>query len=296
MSQFFLQEGDNQSKALTSTSANHVANMAKEYLQTLKKELNDISLVDTTVELIGSVNPTILNNGVSKEFLENIPNKLQQIIQAQSLIAWLREAIKEKEEMLEKIKHLSSKDWCNKFSKQYPEPPTKMSYLTDYEYYISLSVKEKNKYYHLETTCAVIGKLIHPEGSLSEAREKLKERINSPHDLRGSGRDALVYTYTPTVSVEDIDNIFFTLQDQHRTAQAELNAIKHKCEVAISQSIIECENKYTKEMQEYNTAMSEIISSYNLWKEEETQKVSKLKIIIPNDLIGIYNTIKQLGK
>jgi SpoVK/Ycf46/Vps4 family AAA+-type ATPase len=53
---------------------------------------------------------------------------------------------------------------------------------------------------------------------------------------------------------------------------------------------------YTKEMQEYNATMSEIISAYNLWKEKETQKVSKLKIIIPNDLVSIYNTITQLGK
>jgi hypothetical protein len=296
MSQFFLQEGDNQSIALTSTSANHVANMAKEYLQTLKKEMNDISLVATTVELIGSGNPTILNKGKNKEFLDSISIKLHTIVQAQSLIAWLREAIKEKDKMLREISATSVKEWCNKNDKNYPEAPIKESFLTEEEFYNSLSVKTKNNYYQLETLCAVIGKYIHPDGSLSEAREKLKEKINNPNDLKGSGRDALVYTYTPTVSIEEIDNLFFTLQDQHRSAQAELNAMKHKCEVAISQSIIECENKYTKEMQEYNATMSEIISSYNLWKEEEARKVSKLKIIIPNDLIGIYNTIKQLGK
>lgn len=296
MKQFFLQEGDTQSKALTSTSANHVANMAKEYLQTLKKEMEDISLVNITVELIGSSNPTILNKGKNKEFLDSISNKLHTIIQAQSLIAWLREAIKEKDKMLREISATSVKEWCSKNDKNYPEAPIKESSLTEEEFYNSLSVKTKNNYYQLETLCAVIGKFIHPNGSFSEARETLKEKINAPHDLKGSGRDAMVYTYTPTVSVDEVENIFFTLQNQHREAQAELNAMKHKCDVAISQSIIECETKYTKEIQEYNAVMNELVNSYALWKEEETQKTSKLKIIIPNDLINIYNTITQLGK
>lgn len=296
MKQFFLQEGDTQSKALTSTSANHVANMAKEYLQTLKKEMDNISLVDTKVELIGAGKSALLNIGKNRNFLNNISNKLNIMIKTQSLIAWLREAIKEKDKMLREISSTSLKEWCSKNGNNYPEVPIKEPSLTEEEYYNSLSVKTKNNYYHLETTCAVIGKYIHPDGNLSKAREDLKEKMNAPHDLEGSGRDALIYTYTPTVSVDEIDNVFFNLQNQHREAQAELNAIKHKCEVAISQSVIECETKYTKEIQEYNALMSTLTNFYNLWKEEETQKTSKLKIIIPNDLVDIYNTVTQLGK
>lgn len=76
---------------------------------------------------------------------------------------------------------------------------------------------------------AVIGKYIHPDDVLSDERKKLKNRIQHPHQVDGKGRDALIYTYEPSVSAEDVDNTFYELQKKHREVQAQLNSMKHDC-------------------------------------------------------------------
>lgn len=179
---FFKKEGE-EGVALTSTSANHVANLAKEYIQGVK-----------------------------------------------SLIAWLREGIKAKENLM------------NGMVK--PETPNYGHVLTEVEYYASLPIKKRNRYYQLETEAAVLGKYIHPDGHLSDARKELKDKLQHPHKVDGRGRDALIYTYTPTVDVAEVDNVFFELQKKHREIQAQLNAMKHSCEQAINESTNKVNTEY----------------------------------------------------
>lgn len=114
-----------------------------------------------------------------------------------------------------------------------PLSPVAPHVLTEQEYYASLPIKERNRYYQLETVAAVIGKYIHPNDVLSDERKKLKYRIQHPHQVDGKGRDALIYTYEPSVSAEDVDNTFYELQKKHREVQAQLNSMKHDCEVAV---------------------------------------------------------------
>ena len=42
----FFAKDDTEGIKLTSTSANHVANLAKEYIQTLESQLNGVSFLD----------------------------------------------------------------------------------------------------------------------------------------------------------------------------------------------------------------------------------------------------------
>ena len=44
----------------------------------------------------------------------------------------------------------------------------------------TLSVKEREEYYALETKCAVIGKFMYPDGSYSKARKELQQKIVLP--------------------------------------------------------------------------------------------------------------------
>ena len=90
---FFSENG------LTSTSANHVANLAKEYVQNIEKDLSNTSFINTSVTLIDSNNNVTTSIGKDAAFLELVETKLNKISDAKSLIAWLREALKAKENL-----------------------------------------------------------------------------------------------------------------------------------------------------------------------------------------------------
>lgn len=281
--------------ALTSTSANHIANLAKEYIQTIESGLNNVSFYKTEVALIGGDN-NVIQEGWKSERLDEVTPALQNVALSKSLIAWLREGIKAKEALMEKLKNLSFEQWCKDNNVEAPVSPDYGHVLTEDEYYDSLPIKERNRYYQLETEAAVIGSYIHPSGRLSNARGALKDKIQRPHAVDGEGRDALIYTYTPTVTVESVETLFFELQKKHREVQAQLNAMKHSCEQAINESTQKVNTEYNAATLEYKAKLKETIGLYKEYKDNKSKEYRELKIVIPKSLLGIYNTINSLGK
>ena len=292
---FFKKEGE-EGVALTSTSANHIANLAKEYIQDVESKLNNIKFYDISLSLVGSYNSNPIQVGNNSEVLEQLQPMLEQVAQAKSLIAWLREAIKAKANMLSEISNYPPDKWGEENGVTRPVHPNVGNTLSEEEYYNSLSVKERNRYYQLETEAAVIGSYIHPNGKLATARKKLKDVIQHPNEVDGKGRDALIYTNTPTVTVEEVDNVFFELQKKHREIQAQLNSMKHSCEQAINESASKVNTEFHIAMQNYQAELFIFHNSFKTWKDEKTKEYSKLKIVIPNSLLGIYNIINSLGK
>lgn len=285
---FFGQEG------LTSTSANHVSNMTKEFIQTIESELDNVSFYTTSIALISGENEHVTNVGVSS--VDGIEAKLDEIAKAKSLIAWLREAIKARFRLQDEIDTLSLEQYCEKNGLEFPKYPENPSTLTEDEYLAQLNIKERNRYFRLETECAVIGKYIHPNGAYSNARKELKNRIQNPNKVSGAGRDCIIYTYKPTVSCEDVDKVFFELQSKHRELQAELNGMKHKMEMAIEANSKEVAEKYRLDIEAYNAKTQELNAQLAQYKLDEGAKVRNLKIIVPNSLVDIYEKVKGLGK
>ena len=293
---FFKKEGE-EGVALTSTSANHIANLAKEYIQSVETRLNNICFFNAEIALIGSVGgANTIQTGETSEVLNNLQSLLEGVAQAKSLIAWLREGIKAKESLMKGLQATSLEDWREENGLTSPETPNRGHVLTEIEYYASLPIKERNRYYQLETEAAVLGKYIHPDGHLSDARKELKDKLQHPHKVDGKGRDALIYTYTPTVSVAEVDNVFFELQKKHREIQAQLNAMKYSCEQAINDSTNKVNTEYMIALQKYQAELKDVLGAFKTWKDEKSQEYSKLKIVIPHSLMGIYNTINSLGK
>lgn len=292
---FFKKEGE-EGVALTSTSANHIANLAKEYIQGVETQLNNICFFNAEVSLVGSTGASTIQRGGTPEVLNNLQSLLEGVAQAKSLIAWLREGIKAKENLMKDLQNIGLEDWCKENGLAYPEAPSRGHVLTETEYYASLSIKERNRYYQLETEAAVLGKYIHPDGHLSDARKELKDKLQHPHEVDGRGRDALIYTYTPTVFVAEVDNVFFELQKKHREVQAQLNAMKYSCEQAINESTSKVNTEYMIASQKYQAELKDVLGAFKTWNDEKSQEYSKLKIVVPNSLLGIYNTINSLGK
>lgn len=281
-------------EGLTSTSANHIANMAKELVQDLESQLQNVEFYKTTINLIGDSNVSILNHGTSE--IDWIPEAIDKIAKVNSLIAWLREAIKTKDKALETIKELYPEDYAKFKGIEYPERPSEKEALTEKEYYDSLPIKERNRYYSLEAQAATLGKYIHLNGSLNKARKRLSNKFEHPHELSGSGRDAILYNYQPTVAIDEVDKLFFELQNKHREIQSQLNAIKYECEKAVKESKIKVNQEFQKEFREYVAKCDDIRAEMKLYIEEQTKFIGDLKIIIPDKLKDIYNEVSQLGK
>lgn len=279
---------------LTSTSANHICNLAKELCQECEEKLKNVEFYNTTLSLIGSSEVSVIDKGVDS--VDWIPEAIQTIGHCNSLIAWFREAIKAKENMLEELEDMNIEEYSKKFNLQVPERPVKESALTESEYYDTLSIHDKNKYYSLEAQASALGKYIHQNGSINKARKRLTSKIQKPHDVNGSGRDTLIYTYSPNVNLSDVDKLFFEMQKAHREVQASLNAMKFECDKAVKESNIQCEQKYRKDYEDYVNETNKLRNQMQVYVEEQTKIIGSLKIVIPDNLKTIYNKISQLGK
>ena len=281
---------------LTSTSANHMANMAKEYVANLQKDLENIDFVNISAALMGTKDSQVLQEGTTKEELNDVPTMLENIAKANAFIAWLREAIKARASLIKEVENFCLEEYCTMVGKEMPHYPEEPVEISEDSLIGELNIKERNRYYALEAKCAVLGKYIHPNGTFSQKRGELSNAIKHKHVLIGSGRDGIIKTYTPSVERQEVEDMFFKLQTIHRETQAELNSIKFKIEKQITDGNIKMQEDYKVR---YNTYKNEILALENElkeWKFKEVQNISSLKIIIPNDHKEIYDIIQKVGK
>ena len=136
---FFSKDG----QGLTSTSADHVANLAKEMIRGLETALSNMAFYSVSVSLIGSETSELMSKGRDSEELADVPRKLTAIAKAKSLIAWLREAIKAKERMLKEVSDMTDEDYMELKGIKPVEYVAPAPALTEDEYYASLTLDEK---------------------------------------------------------------------------------------------------------------------------------------------------------
>ena len=213
---FFAEHG------ITSTSANHLSNVAKENYMAIEKQMSSMEFYKTTVSFIGSEEETVLSYGTTQERFSGINDWVNEMIASKSLIAYLREAIKAKDRLKQGLNDYGA-DEIKKLAEQEPKKDEKLTFEQVLD---TFSIKERNHYLELETRCAVIGKFIHPDGEYSEARKDFMGRKLSPKQVKENGKDTLIYSYYPNIEEQEIDALFFALQSEHRKAQAELNGMK----------------------------------------------------------------------
>ena len=289
---FFSEDGN----GLTSTSANHIANLAKEMIQEMETQLAELTFYSTTVTLIGGSGPNVLNQGTTDADVEATVGKLHRIADAKSLIAWLREAIKAHERLLTENSRLSLADYVKEQGIELPEPPRAEPTLTEDEYFASKSMDERCRYYSKETLAATLGKAIHPGGVFSDARKALQEKAQKPHNVEGNGRDTLIYSYSPTVSGELVEDVYFRLQKQYREAQAQVNAMKADCRKAMEESAIASKTEFTKAMSAWTAERKLVEARHAEYIQRKAKDIANLKIRIPESLREIYDTVSGLGK
>lgn len=274
-------------KGLTSTSANTIANWAKE----LVSQSDEFSFVDETIALISQPESPVRFGIKSTSDFEKV---LEKKAKAYSLIAWLREAIKAKEEL--QNSYYGLEEYCKEFGLELPTKPILKTTLSEEEYYNSLSLKERNHYYALEAQVSVIGKFIHPNGPFAKARKELQKRVKNPIQTDYNGKDTIIHRFQPSVTEKEVNDEFFNLQRKHRSLQSQLNKIKFGCEQAINNSNIENSKEYSIACEEYCSKYEKINAEFEAYKAKRASKISALKIIIPDDLKDIYEEVANLAK
>ena len=287
---FFSENG------LTSTSANHIANLAKEYVQDIESRLANIKLYKSEVALIGTETRNLLSDGWGNAAISEIADLLGTVTEAKSLIAWLREAIKARSQEINKAEAITIEDWAAELGITLPEYPKRADTVTDDDIIAEMSIKERNRIFALQTKAATFGKYVHPDGNFARARKDLMKRQSEPVEVHGEGRDAMFYYYTPSCDEENVEDVFFALQKVHRETQAELNSILHNIEEKKREANSKSLSVYSTAINAYKIDMEQYQARFERDKQEILKRLAALKIVIPNDLKNIYETINKLGK
>lgn len=291
MKQFFSEKG------LTATSANHLANIAKELIREEESFLDNLSFLNVRVSLLSGDSEKVLRKGLKNEHISRINDGINNIAKMSSFIAWVREAIKKKTELTESILNLSLDEYAKVNEIELPVTPNVHAKVYDNNIIMeTFNTKELNEYYSLETTVAKIGQIIHPNGSLSNARNEMINRSNNPISSLGSGSETLITTYSNSADYHHVNDMYISLQNKHRELNARLNQIKYKIEQTVQQKNLEERNNFNRLYSEYSDGMTLIRNNFESYKAEKLKEIQELKIIIPLELEETFNLLNNIGK
>ena len=286
---------------MTSTEAQNICNIAKEAVTNEHERLSAVSFYDT--EIASIISPeAFIKTKISPNDISWISESLDKIGRYNALNAWLKEAIKAKEEAMYEvdIMDVTTLDFYEDYIK--PEEPTVNYDSFDEEKVMSeWSADKLNRYYTLNSEAAVIGKYIHDSGAIAKARKDLVNKMANPSTVSGQGRETIVYKYIPSVDTEVVEGIYMSLLAKHRKLNAELNSLKAEIKETINKKNIEASiafrDKHTEwehKISEYYSLVKQRDAKINEYKISEKERISKLKINVPSSLMDTYKEIKAL--
>lgn len=293
-------------KGLTSTSANFIANKAKEIIEGLDD--TNIGFVSTLMSSMNSDKEIIVERGMNMSELEKLIENKRMIIKLNSLISWLREAVKSRENMLQHTEHISFNVWMRD---TYPDvnertyganiedvdEPENNCVDTNTWAVENMNIKEMNEYFYLLAAVSTLGKFIHPSGEYAKARDNAT-KLDGTSSVKDMQSNTVIYKFCRSIDKTDIENKFFELQEMYRDYQKRLNAIKFN----IENNVLNIRDEYSKKMNEYseilhknelliNAARQKYVNEFTEWKIETLNNLRRLKIIIPNDLQDVYEMV-----
>lgn len=286
---------------MTSTEAQNICNIAKEAVTNEHERLSAVSFYDT--EIASIISPeAFIKTKISPNDISWISESLDKIGRYNALNAWLKEAIKAKEEAMAEVDTMdvTTLDFYEDYIK--PEEPTIGYDSFDEEKVMSeWSADKLNRYYTLNSEAAVIGKYIHDSGAIAKARKDLVNKMANPSTVSGQGRETIVYKYIPSVDTEVVEGIYMSLLAKHRKLNAELNSLKAEIKETVNKKNIEASiafrDKHTEweyKISEYYSLVKQRNAKINEYKISEKERISKLKINVPSSLMDTYKEIKAL--
>lgn len=273
---------------LTVTSANHLANIAKEMYESLESSISSLKLYSRDYMLAVNGNTYRVENESGKEDLGALSENLKEVGALKSLIAYLREAIKAKSAMTQESSFEEHIEELVKEGRKDLQKPTEKPSVTFADEFGKLSAEQKARYFALEAKSATLGAFIHPDGVFAKARKDFFEHAKNPVKVDGKGQEAEINTFSSAFSTEDVDGTFFSLQKEYRNLQAEFNKLKAEVEERVSEA--------------NNAQASEALAATKMWVEARklervryNEAVKALKVVIPQNLKEIYEKVNAVA-
>ena len=281
-------------KGITSTSANHVSNKGKELLKSEQAILDNINFVNTTMSLLYGGNCKTITNGMKPDdSFESIHKTIAKIANLNAMSAWIHEAIKAKTEILEYVQSLSIDKWAKDQNIELPNAPGKEFPITESDVIGTWDVAKRNKYYVYESYCSLVGKFIHPKGAFYEAKAQMNNALQNPSKVEGSGRDAIIYSYEPSMLVSDVNAEYDWLSTELRHKEAEFNKMKQEIIDAITEDKLAKAQKFDDAYTKYIDTMESIRNKFDMWKTKTVKEISALKIYLPQGPKQTYDEINK---
>ena len=280
-------------KGITSTSANHVSNKGKELLKSEQAILDNINFVNTTMSLLYGGNCKTITNGMSADSFESMHKTIAKIANLNAMSAWIHEAIKAKTEILEYVQSISIDKWAKDQNIELPDAPGKEFPITESDVIGTWDVAKRNKYYVYESYCSLVGKFIHPKGAFYEAKAKMNNALQNPSKVEGSGRDAIIYSYEPSMLVSDVNAEYDWLSTELRHKEAEFNKMKQEIIDAITEDKLAKAQKFDDEYAKYVDTMESIRNKFDMWKTKTVKEISAFKIYLPQGPKQTYDEINK---
>ena len=281
-------------KGITSTSANHVSNKGKELLKSEQAILDNINFVNTKMSLLYGGNCKTITNGMKpNDSFESMHKTITKIANLNAMSAWIHEAIKAKTEILEYVQSLSIDKWAKDQNIELPNAPGKEFPITESDVIGTWDVAKRNKYYVYESYCSLVGKFIHPKGAFYEAKAKMNNAIQNPNKVEGSGRDAIIYSYEPSMLVSDVNAEYDWLSTELRHKEAEFNKMKQEIIDAITEDKLAKAQKFDDAYTKYIDTMESIRNKFDMWKTKTVKEISALKIYLPQGPKQTYDEINK---
>ena len=273
---------------LTQTSANHIANIAKEMYEALETKMESIRLFNRDYTLAINGKTYRVENESAKEELTALSESIREVSALKSLISWLREGIKAKAALSsEEAENKYIEDLVKDGRKDLEEP----RFESEHSFESALAEMGEDtmaRYYALEAKCATIGKFIHPDGAFAKARKDFFAAVKNPTSVAGRGQDAEITNLTTSFTAEEVDGEFFALQKTYRSLQAELNRLKADVDAKLDE-------KKKAYIEEYRTRLKDTQAARQQVLLERSREVKALKIVLPQGLKDIFDKVNAVA-
>lgn len=295
---YFANEGE---KGMTCTSANKLANLAKERNREDMLFVSNVRFYDDVMTLLD--NPTekvVLNQGLKGDeaTFVKIREALLRTARFNAFISWVREAISAKEELINNVRSTSVSKWCKHHGIEYPQSPDDEVETLLYEGRAAgkATIDEMARYFINQAKASVLGQAVHPDGSIDKARRDLIEAMMSPSRTEGYGKDTVIKTKNITADSQTVTDFYMSLQNEWRHAESSVNEAKGNWELDDTELLLGLKNEYNAKVRAYDAEITRIKQEWEHWKLEEVRRIGKLKIRIPLVLQPVLDELLSLGK
>lgn len=303
-------------KGLSISEASHKADLTKEKATAIGALFTNTSAYNSILKFEGE--DVALDTFISLD-LYGLSHKEGDLY---TLSAWLREAIAAKATLLEfyqNAPHSSLLINDEKIPALYAElkpmlkPTIREIFIDDKSVIGKLTIAERAEYLSLEARAAHLGKKIHPGGVIANIRKDLQnKKANSfVEKANGAGKKAYVATHKPIYKLDEIDTIFFKLQDEHREIERALNAYKARIKNDVTVTNAKIQQVYNNaldankkghnaELELYNQAFADAaLVQRNYTQGLELRRlnlihhISALKVVMPNELKASLDALDE---